>query len=126
MALVMGVVVLTTLAVGVLLASTTKHSAPRVVTIPVADRSAPASLVREAEAVGFRPNTEAGVGQIEGRPLTGPPRPAIETSSPGVGSPGLHARTPPAGEPRLTEGSKAVLLEPSPPGARTVPPRRRT
>jgi peroxiredoxin len=113
MALVMGVVVLTTLAVGVLLASTTKHSAPRVVTIPVADRSAPASLVREAEAVGFRPNTEPGVGQIEGRPLTGPAPAASKDLLPvGSAAPAFTLRTPPGKQVSLASlKGKAVLLE---------------
>ena len=35
------------------------------------DKNAPASLVKAADAVGFSPNTEAGVGTIESKPVVG-------------------------------------------------------
>jgi hypothetical protein len=51
------------------------HVPPAAAT-PAAERNAPASLVAAANAVGFSPQTEAGVGQIEGQPASAaePPR----------------------------------------------------
>jgi peroxiredoxin len=113
LALVLGVVVVTTVVVGVLLASTGNHASGRVVTIPAADRSASAGLIRAAEAVGFRPTTAPGAGAVEGRPLTGdaPPAPA-DLLPVGAVAPAFRLHTP-AGEPLSLSSlrGKAVLLE---------------
>src|SRR5262249_47232558 len=89
------------------------HAKPHVVTIPVADRSAPPALLQAAEAVGFHPNTAPGVGEVEGRPLSGALQPAAKSLLP-VGSvaPAFTLRTP-AGKPLSLASlrGKAVLLE---------------
>jgi peroxiredoxin len=114
LALVMVVTVVTALVVGILAATTrSKPQTPHVVTIPAADRKAGAALLQEAQAVGFRPNTAPGVGEVEGRPLTGTGQPAAKSLLP-VGSPAppFTLRTP-AGEPVSLASlrGKTVLLE---------------
>jgi thiol-disulfide isomerase/thioredoxin len=114
LALAMAVAVTTALVVGILAATTSsKHQAPHVVTIPAADRKASPALLRAAEAVGFRPATEAGAGEVESRPLTGTNQPAAKSLLP-VGSvaPGFTLRTP-VGVPVSLSSlrGKTVLLE---------------
>jgi peroxiredoxin len=114
LALVMVVAVATAVIVGVLAATTgSKHQTPHVVTIPAADRRAGAALLQAAQAVGFHPNTAPGVGEVEGRPLTGTDQPAARSLLP-VGSvaPPFTLRTP-AGEPLSLASlrGKTVLLE---------------
>jgi peroxiredoxin len=110
----MVVAVATALVVGVLAAMTgSKHQSPHVVTIPAADRKAGAALLEAAQAVGFHPKTATGVGEVEGRPLTGTDPPAAKSLLP-VGSvaPPFTLRTP-AGEPISLASlrGKTVLLE---------------
>jgi peroxiredoxin len=113
LALVMALAVVTALVVGVLAATTrSKHQVPHVVTIPAADRKAGAALLREAEAVGFQPNTEAGAGEVESRPFTGN-LPAAKGLLPvGSTAPAFRLRTP-AGEPVSLASlrGKTLLLE---------------
>jgi peroxiredoxin len=114
LALVMVVTVATALVVGILAATTgSKHQTQHVVTIPAADRKAGAALLQEAEGVGFHPNTAPGVGEVEGRPLTGTGEPAAKSLLP-VGSiaPPFTLRTP-AGEPVSLASlrGQTVLLE---------------
>jgi peroxiredoxin len=114
LALVMGLAVITALVVGILAATTrSRHQTPHVVTIPAADRKAGATLLREAEAVGFHPNSEPGAGEVESRPLTDTGQPAAKGLLP-VGSvaPAFTLRTP-AGEPVSLASlrGKTVLLE---------------
>jgi thiol-disulfide isomerase/thioredoxin len=90
-----------------------QKAAPHVVTIPAADRSASPGLLREAEAVNFHPNTAPGVGQVEGRPLTGADQPAAKSLLPvGSTAPAFRLRTP-TGKPLNLASlrGKAVLLE---------------
>ena len=109
------VVAATTAAVVAVLAVTTgsKQQTPHVVTIPAADRKAGAALLQAAQAIGFHPNTAPGVGEVEGRPLTGTDQPAAKSLLP-VGSvaPPFILRTP-AGEPLSLASlrGKTVLLE---------------
>jgi peroxiredoxin len=114
LAVAMGIAVVTALVVGVLAATTgAKKAAPHVVTIPVADRAATPALLREAEAVGFHPNTASGAGEVEGRPLTGASPPAAGSLLPvGSTAPAFTLRTP-AGTPLSLASlrGKAVLLE---------------
>jgi thiol-disulfide isomerase/thioredoxin len=109
----MGVAVVTALVVGILAATTrSKHQTPHVVTIPAADRKAGAALLQEAEAVGFRPNTEPGAGEVESRPFTGN-LPAAKSLLPvGSTAPPFTLRTP-VGEPVSLASlrDKTVLLE---------------
>jgi peroxiredoxin len=110
----MVVTVVTALVVGILLASThSNHTKPHVVTIPVADRSASPELLREAAAVNFHPNTAPGVGQVEGRPLTGTdPLSAKSLLAPGSLALRFTLRAP-TGKPLSLAAlrGKAVLLE---------------
>jgi thiol-disulfide isomerase/thioredoxin len=111
LALALGVVV--AVAVGALLAGGGAHAPLRVVTIPAADRSASAALLRAAEAVGFEPHVIDGVGRVEGDPLTvaNPPS-ASSLLAPGALAPPFVLRTP-TGTPlslRTLRG-RAVLLE---------------
>jgi peroxiredoxin len=110
----LGLAVATALVVGVLAATTgSKKAAPHVVTIPAADRSASPGLLREAEAVNFHPNTAPGVGQVEGRPLTGADQPAAKSLLPvGSTAPAFTLRTP-TGKPLSLSSlrGEAVLLE---------------
>ncbi len=91
-----------------------RNSAPAVpppaTDISAADRQASPELVREADAVGFRPTTEPGVGTIETQPASAaqpPPRrrtwlssPARSTQAGTPSSPSTRtARTPPASSP---------------------------
>ena len=85
MALLLLVVVGTALAVAIGLASSTRHDPGHAVTIPPADRSASAELLREAEAVNFHPATEAGAGTVESGALPDP-LPAASGSLLPVGS----------------------------------------
>jgi peroxiredoxin len=114
LALAMVIAAVTALVVGVLLASTrSNHTTPHVVTIPAADRSASPELLREAAAVNFHPNTAAGVGQVEGRPLTGTdPLSAKSLLAPGSVAPPFTLRAP-TGKPLSLASlrGKAVLLE---------------
>jgi len=112
--LAMVVTIVTALVVGILLASThSNHTKPHVVTIPVADRSASPELLREAAAVNFHPNTAPGVGQVEGRPLTGTdPLSAKSLLAPGSLALRFTLRAP-TGKPLSLAAlrGKAVLLE---------------
>ena len=69
MALVVGAVAVVLLVIGAVLASNSKQKPPRVVTIPLADRSASAALLRAAEAVGFHSNAPSSAGAIENSPI---------------------------------------------------------
>jgi len=112
--LVLGIAVVTAVVVGILAATTSsKQQTPHVVTIPPADRKASGPLLRAAEAVGFHPNTAAGVGEVEGRPLTGSGQPAAKSLLPvGSAAPAFTLRTP-TGEPLSLASlrGKTVLLE---------------
>ncbi len=114
LALVMGATVATALVVGVLAATTSsKKQPPHVVTIPAADRNASPALLQAAQAVGFRPTSEPGAGEVESRPLVNTNQPAAKGLLPaGSVAPPFALRTP-AGEPVSLASlrGKAVLLE---------------
>src|SRR5262249_26442306 len=67
--LVLGVAFITAVIVGALLASTSSAPKGKLVTIPVADRSASKALLDAAAAVNFQPANEAGTGTVEDDPL---------------------------------------------------------
>jgi thiol-disulfide isomerase/thioredoxin len=99
-------------AIGVFLAHSTK--APiRVVTIPKADRDASPALIRAAEAVGFHPLTESGVGKIEDEPASFAQPPLTRNLLPvGTIAPGFTAATPIGKSVRLADlRGKVVLLD---------------
>ncbi len=112
-AVTLALVVGAALLVGALLVTDTSRAPLRSVTIPLADQRAPASLLRAAEAVGFEPASEPGVGQVESEPIgPGATVSASNLLAPGSTAPPFSLRTPPGQ--RLTLASlrgKAVLLE---------------
>ena len=77
------------------------------------DRAAPASLVRAADAVGFHPNTEPGVGRFLDRPASAAPAPSNANLLPvGSAAPGFTLETPTGKNVSLSDyRGKAVLLE---------------
>jgi thiol-disulfide isomerase/thioredoxin len=111
--LVLGVAFITAVIVGALLASTSSAPKGKLVTIPVADRSASKALLDAAAAVNFQPPNEAGTGTVEDDPLpSSPPTSAKGQLAPGTVAPAFALQTP-AGR-RVSLASlkgKAVLLE---------------
>ena len=108
-----GVVAVVAIIVVVLL---TTRSTPKVAPPSAAsasDRNAPASLVAAADAVGFHPTTEAGVGEIEGQPASAAQAPANPNLiAVGKKAPGFTLKTPQGANVSLASyRGKAVLLE---------------
>jgi len=105
---------LAAVAVAVVLA--TRSSTPKVAPPArptAADRNAPAALVRAANAVGFHPTYEPGVGQIEGEPASAGEPPSNPDLLPvGTLAPGFTLETPQGRTVSLAQyRGKAVLLE---------------
>jgi thiol-disulfide isomerase/thioredoxin len=112
LALMLAALVVVVLVVGAVLAGSKSHSPIRTVTIPAADRSAPPSLLRAAESVGFEPVGEPGAGEVESRPLSEVPPSATGLLAPGMQAPAFTLETPPG--PKVSLASlrgKVVLLE---------------
>ena len=108
-----GVVALIAVVVGVLLATSSSPKPPPAASASAADRTAPAALRKAADQVGFSPQTEAGVGEIEGKPASAAV-PSSNTSLLPVGStaPGFTLKTPQGASVSLSQlRGKAVLLE---------------
>jgi peroxiredoxin len=84
-----------------------------VVTIPLADRSASAALLRAAEAVGFHSNAPSNAGGIENSPIAATSPPAASSLLPvGTKAPDFKLRTPTGVPVSLASlRGKAVLLE---------------
>jgi peroxiredoxin len=78
-----------------------------------ADKSAPASLVKAANAIGFSPNTEAGVGTIESKPASAANAPSNPNLlAVGTTAPDFTLKTPAGQSVSLsTYRGKATLLE---------------
>ena len=78
-----------------------------------ADRDAPAALVAAANAVGFHPTTEPGVGEIESRPASAAGSPTSTVLLPvGSTAPNFTLKTPQGQSISLSDyRGKAVLLE---------------
>ena len=78
-----------------------------------ADKNAPASLVKAADAVGFSPNTEAGVGEIESQPASAANPPSSPNLLPvGSTAPDFTLKTPTGQSVSLSDyRGKATLLE---------------
>ncbi len=64
------VVIVVGIVVGVLLATRSTSSPPPAAAPSASDQNAPAALVKAAEAVGFHPTTEPGVGRVESQPAS--------------------------------------------------------
>ena len=77
------------------------------------DKSAPASLVKAANAVGFKPRTEAGVGQVESKPASAAQAPSNPNLLPvGSKAPAFTLKTPTGQTISLSDYlGKATLLE---------------
>jgi peroxiredoxin len=77
------------------------------------DRRAPPSLVQAANAVGFHPTTEAGVGELERRPASAADPPMNQNFlAIGTRAPAFTLKTPQGKKVSLSDfRGKAVLLE---------------
>ena len=97
----------------VLLMSRSQAKPPPPAAASAADNSAPASLVAAADAVGFRPTTEPGVGLIEDQPATAAQPPQNTDLLPvGTLAPVFALRTPQGRKVGLAAyRGRAVLLE---------------
>jgi peroxiredoxin len=108
-----GVVVLIAVVAGVLLATRPSSKVPPPATASASDRNAPSSLIKAAQAVGFHPTTEPGVGEIEGQPASSA-QPATNPNLLAVGSkaPAFSLKTPEGKTVSLASyRGKTVLLE---------------
>jgi thiol-disulfide isomerase/thioredoxin len=113
LALALALLVVAAAAVGAAALMRGPAIAPRVVTIPAADRSASPALLRAAEAVGFEPVSESGAGQVESERVFSS-RVASDPTLLRVGSlaPRFLLRTPTGAKVDLRSlRGKAVLLE---------------
>ena len=87
-------------------------SKARVVTVPLADRSASAALMRAAEAVGFSPPHVSGAGKVEGEDASAGKELTTGLLPVGSVAPDFALRTPTGQVVRLRDlRGKAVLLE---------------
>ena len=86
---------------------------PASANLSAADKNAPASLVAAANKIGYHPNTEAGVGEIESKPASA----AVPSSNPsliavGKKAPDFTLKTPQGQSVSLSQfRGKTVLLE---------------
>jgi thiol-disulfide isomerase/thioredoxin len=77
-----------------------------------ADRNAPATLIRAANAVHFSPTTEPGVGSIESKPATDVPSPYSKILlAKGTAAPRFTLRTPQGQAVTAPVAGKPTLLE---------------
>jgi peroxiredoxin len=108
-----GLVAVVAIAVGVLLATRSSPSKPPPAAASAADKNAPASLVKAADAVGFSPRTEAGVGTIEDKPASAANAPSNPSLLPvGSKAPDFTLKTPTGETVSLSDyRGKATLLE---------------
>lgn len=76
------------------------------------DRNAPADLVKAANDVGFHPNTEAGVGEVEDKPASAGTAPTTDLLPAGTKAPDFTLKTPEGKTYSLKQfRGKTVLLE---------------
>jgi len=76
------------------------------------DRSAPQSLIKAAQKVGFSPTTESGVGEIESQPASAATPTTTDLLPVGSQAPAFALKTPQGETVRLSQfRGKAVLLE---------------
>jgi peroxiredoxin len=105
-------VVVLGIVVGALLVTRSTSTPPPAASSAV-DKNAPAALVKAADAVGFQPTTEPGVGQIEGQPASAAQPPSTPNLLPvGAKAPAFALKTPEGQSVSLASlRGKAVLLE---------------
>jgi peroxiredoxin len=109
-----GALVLVIAVIAIVLALRSPSSTPPPPAQPSAgDQNAPATLIQAADAVGFAPTTEPGVGEIEGKPAsagTAPSNPNLLRA--GTTAPAFTLKTPQGETVSLADfRGKAVLLE---------------
>jgi peroxiredoxin len=106
-------VVIVGVVVGVLLVTRSASTPPPASTSSAVDRNAPAALVKAADAVGFQPTTEPGVGRVEGQPASAAQPPSTPNLLPvGSKAPAFTLKTPEGESVSLASlRGKAVLLE---------------
>ncbi len=107
------VAVVVAVVVGVVLATASSPSTPASAPASASDRNASPALVAAADAVGFHPTTEPGVGQIEGKPVSAAhPASTPDLLAVGTLAPPFTLSTPQGERVSLAqERGKAVLLE---------------
>lgn len=111
--LTVGAAVIVAIVVGVLVATRPSSKAPAAAAPSQGDLNAPAALVAAANKVGFKPNTEPGVGLIESQPAAAA-EPATNQSLLAVGTaaPAFTLQTPQGGSVSLHSlRGKTTLLE---------------
>ena len=104
---------LTVVVVAVVAATSSSPPTPRTQTLSAEDRAAPAALRRAAQAIGYTPTKQAGVGTIENQPAVATHAPLGEDLlAVGAKAPAFTLKTP-AGKPVSLADfrGKAVLLE---------------
>ncbi|CAB4685109.1 MAG: redoxin family protein [Actinobacteria bacterium] len=100
--------------VGVIIATQSSTTAPKASgTISSADASAPASLIKAAQEVGFAPRVEPGTGLVEDKPASaGQPPSSTEMLAVGTTAPDFTLKTPIGDSVSLASfKGKAVLVE---------------
>jgi peroxiredoxin len=110
----LAIAVVVVLIVGILLLTKkTSPVVPPAASISAADRNAPASLVSAAQAVGFHPTTEPGVGKIESQPASAANPPSNpDLLAVGTKAPSFALKTPEGQKVSLSGFlGKATLLE---------------
>jgi peroxiredoxin len=108
-----GAAVVVAIVVGVLVVTRSSSKPPPAAAPSQGDRNAPAALVAAADKVGFKPNTEPGVGLIESQPAAAA-QPATNQSLVAVGAaaPAFALQTPEGGAVSLHGlRGKTTLLE---------------
>jgi cytochrome c biogenesis protein CcmG/thiol:disulfide interchange protein DsbE len=108
-----GGLVLVIAVIATILALRSPSSPPPPAQPSASDENAPPALVEAADAVGFRPTTGPGVGEIEDKPASAAGEPSNPNLLPtGTAAPGFTLRTPQGESVSLAEArGKAVLLE---------------
>jgi peroxiredoxin len=108
-----GVALVVAVVVGILLATRSSLAPPPAASSSAADQNAPTALVHAADAVGFEPTTEPGVGQIEDQPASAAASPSnTNLLSRGTQAPGFTLKTPAGPQVSLSAfKGEVVLLE---------------
>jgi peroxiredoxin len=108
-----GVIVVVAVVIAVLLSTRSSPKPAPPAAASASDRNAPASLVAAANAVGFHPTTEPGVGEIEGQPASAAQPAENQSLLPvGAAAPAFTLSNPQGQKVSLSDyRGKAVLLE---------------
>jgi peroxiredoxin len=108
-----GVAVVIAIVVGVLVATRSDSSEPPPAATSAGNGNAPAELVQAADAVGFEPTTEPGVGELEDQPASAARPPSNpDLLAEGTRAPAFTLKTPEGESVSLSDfEGKAVLLE---------------